>query len=226
MKQNTFSRRHFLKAGTQAVGAVALGFSAACKPSGSGDTEEQGPQFQISLAEWSLHKALRAGELEHLDFPKYTKDHFGLLALEHSNHFFSQQSDKFGLQPKDHAYLLELKKRTDDLGMDNLLIMCDRVGKLGDSDQQKRKTAVEGHYTWVEAAKLIGCHSIRVNAASDGKLSSDEQADLCADGLSNLCDFARQHEIDVIVENHGGLSSDGSCSCRAWSSISLMLCSA
>lgn len=209
MKQTTFSRRHFLKAGTQSVGAAALGLSASCKPAGSESSEEKGPLFQISLAEWSLHNALRAGELEHLDFPKYTKDNFGLMALEHSNHFFSQESDKFGLQPMDRAYLLELRKRTDDLGMESLLIMCDRVGNLGDPDQQKRNTAVEGHYAWVEAAKLIGCHSIRVNAASDKKLSRDEQASLCADGLSSLCDFARQHEVNVIVENHGGLSSDG-----------------
>ena len=209
MKQTTFSRRHFLKAGTQTVGAAALGFSAACKPSGSGDSEKKGPQFQISLAEWSLHKALRAGELEHLDFPKYTKDNFGIMALEHSNHFFAEDSEKFGLQPKDRAYLLELRKRTDDLGMDSLLIMCDRVGKLGDSHSEKRMNAVEGHYAWIEAAKLIGCHSIRVNAASNVQLSPEEQASLCADGLYSLCDFASQHEINVIVENHGGLSSDG-----------------
>ena len=147
--------------------------------------------------------------MDHLDFPKFTKDNFGIMALEHVNQFFAEKTDKYGLQPKDHAYLLELKKRTDDLGMDNVLIMCDGVGKIGDSDQEKRQRAVEGHYAWVEAAKLIGCHSIRVNASSDMKLSPAEQASLCADGLASLSDFAKQHEIGVIVENHGGLSSDG-----------------
>ena len=209
MKQTTFSRRHFLKNGTRTVGAAALGFSAACKPTGSGDGEEKKQAFKISLAEWSLHRALKAGEMEHLDFPKFTMDNFGITALEHVNQFFSRESDKFGIQPKDRAYLLELKKRTDDLGMDNVLIMCDRVGKLGDSHSEKRMNAVEGHYAWVEAAKLIGCHSIRVNAASDVKLNPEEQAELCADGLSSLCEFAKQHEIGVIVENHGGLSSNG-----------------
>jgi len=209
MKQTTFSRRHFLKAGTQSVGLAALGLSASCKPIGSSDPEEKGPQFKLSLAEWSLHKALKGGELEHLDFPKFTKDNFDITALEHVNQFFAEKTDRHGLQPKGHAYLLELKKRTDDLGMDNVLIMCDGVGKLGDSSQEKRQNAVEGHYAWVEAAKLIGCHSIRVNAASDMKLNPDEQASLCADGLGSLCDFAKQHEIGVIVENHGGYSSDG-----------------
>lgn len=209
MKPRPFSRRDFLKTGTQTAGAAALGFSAACQPVDSGDTEDKGPQFKISLAEWSLHKALQKGELEHLDFPKYTKDHFGITALEHVNQFFSRESDGLGIQPKDRTYLLELKKRTDDLGMDNVLIMCDQVGKLGDSNLDKRNKAVEGHYAWVEAAKLIGCHSIRVNAASNTNLSPEEQASLCADGLRSLCDFAKQHEIGVIVENHGGLSSDG-----------------
>lgn len=209
MKQKPFSRRHFLKAGTQSLGAAAFGFSTACKPSAPGKTEAKGPQFQISLAEWSLHKALKAGELDHLDFPQFTKDNFGITALEHVNQFFAEKTDKFGLQPKGRRYLLELKKRTDDLGMDNVLIMCDGVGKLGDSHYERRKNAVEGHYAWVEVAKLIGCHSIRVNASSDVKRSPEEQAALCADGLASLCDFAKQHEIGVIVENHGGLSSDG-----------------
>lgn len=209
MKQTTFSRRHILKAGTQSLGAMALGFSTACKPTISDKLQKKGPQFQISLAEWSLHQALKAGELDHLDFPQFTKDNFGITALEHVNQFFANKTDKFGMQPKDRVYLLELKKRSDDLGMDNVLIMCDGVGKLGDSNKERRENAVEGHYAWVEAAKLIGCHSIRVNASSDMKLSPEDQAGLCADGLRSLCDFAKQHEIGVIVENHGGLSSDG-----------------
>ncbi|MCF6311197.1 MAG: sugar phosphate isomerase/epimerase [Verrucomicrobiales bacterium] len=209
MKKNTTSRRQFLNLGVQSLGAAAFGFSTACKPKTPEIVVPEGPLFQISLAEWSLHKALKSGELDHLNFPKYTKDNFGITALEHVNQFFSEKKDKWGLQPKNRVYLLDLKKRTDDLGMDNVLIMCDGVGKLGDSNTARRKNAVEGHYAWVEAAKLIGCHSIRVNAASDHKLSPEEQASLCADGLRSLCDFAKQHGIGVIVENHGGLSSDG-----------------
>ncbi|MFK5920804.1 MAG: TIM barrel protein [Verrucomicrobiota bacterium] len=209
MKVTSFSRRQFLRVGSQSLGAAAFGLSTACKPSAPVKPEEKGPQFKISLAEWSLHKALKAGEMEHLDFPKFTKDNFGITALEHVNQFFARKTDKFGLQPNKREYLLELKQRTEDLGMDNVLIMCDGVGKIGDSNVEKRKNTVEGHYAWVETAKLLGCHSIRVNASSDAKLSPEEQASLCADGLSRLCDFAKQHEIGVIVENHGGLSSDG-----------------
>ena len=88
-----------------------------------------------------------------------------------------------------------------------LLIMCDGEGALGDADEAKRKTAVENHFKWVEAAKFLGCHSIRVNAQSSG--SYDEQVDRAADGLRKLTEFGAKHEINVIVENHGGLSSNG-----------------
>jgi L-ribulose-5-phosphate 3-epimerase len=89
----------------------------------------------------------------------------------------------------------------------SLLIMCDGEGALGDPDAAKRQTAVENHYRWVEAAKFLGCHSIRVNAESRG--SWDEQRDRAADGLRKLTEFAAPHGINVIVENHGGLSSNG-----------------
>lgn len=80
-------------------------------------------------------------------------------------------------------------------------------GDLGDADEKKRKQAVENHYKWVDAAKSLGCHSIRVNARSTG--SYDEQMERAADGLRKLCDFAVQPGLNVIVENHGGLSSNG-----------------
>src|SRR5690606_29598063 len=101
----------------------------------------------------------------------------------------------------------ELKKRAADHGVKSLLIMCDGEGRLGDPDDAKRKQAVENHYKWVEAAAELGCHSIRVNAASAG--SFDEQQKLAADGLARLTAFAEQHNQNVIVENHGGLSSNG-----------------
>tara|TARA_Y100000591_G_C21410985_1_gene487518 strand:- start:2 stop:601 length:600 start_codon:yes stop_codon:yes gene_type:complete len=87
--------------------------------------------------------------------------------------------------------------------------MCDNEGNLGDPDKNKRYKAVENHYKWAEAAAFLGCHSIRVNARSDDKLSYDYQLDLAADGLSRLVDFCSDLEINAIVENHGGLSSNG-----------------
>ena len=98
-------------------------------------------------------------------------------------------------------------KRTKDLGVTNWLIMCDDEGDLGDPDNARRQQAVENHYKWVEAAKFLGCKIIRVNAESKG--SYQEQQKLAADGLRKLSEFGAQHKIAVIVENHGGLSSNG-----------------
>lgn len=157
------------------------------------------PLYKISLAEWSFHRALQKGEMDNRDFPKITKE-LGIDAVEWVNQFFMDKA-------KDQAYLGELKKRTADLGVTNVLIMIDREGALGDPDEAKRTQAVENHYKWVEAAKFLGCHSIRVNAQSNGSFT--ETLSLAADGLRRVCEFADPHGINVIVENHGGLSSNG-----------------
>jgi len=162
--------------------------------------EAKEPLFKISLAEWSLHRMLRAGKLDNLDFPSFTKSEFGIEAVEYVNSFFKDKA-------RDNAYLTELKKRTGDIGVKNVLIMVDGEGHLGDPDTAKRQKAVENHHQWVEAAKFLGCHSIRVNAHSEG--SYEEQQKLAADGLRTLSEFAAPHDIGVIVENHGGLSSNG-----------------
>jgi sugar phosphate isomerase/epimerase len=100
-----------------------------------------------------------------------------------------------------------MKKRCADNGVRSLLIMCDNEGRIGDPDNAKRLQAVENHYKWAEAAEFLGCHSIRVNAGSEG--SYEEQQKLAADGLRKLVEFGATLNLNVIVENHGGLSSNG-----------------
>ena len=156
--------------------------------------------FQISLAEWSLHRTIRSKKIDHLDFFDITKNKFGLSAVEYVNIFFFDRAN-------DKSYLNEMKVRADDLGIKSLLIMCDSEGDLGDPDQKKRTGSIENHYKWISAAKFLGCHSIRVNARSSG--SYDEQIKLATDGLRRLTEFAKDFDINIIVENHGGLSSDG-----------------
>ena len=156
--------------------------------------------FKISLAEWSLHRTLQSGKIDHLDFCKVAKNDFGLDAVEYVNSFFFDKA-------QDQSYLKEMKQRADDLGVKSLLIMCDNEGSLGDPDPIARTKAVENHYKWIDAGKYLGCHSIRVNAQSEGEY--DEQMKLAADGLSRLTEYGANNNINVIVENHGGLSSNG-----------------
>ncbi len=190
------NRREFLKATTVA----SLGASVASWLGPSARADDSAPLFRISLAEWSLHRTIPRGELDHLDYAKYAKSEFGIDAVEYVNRFFADKAN-------DSAYLSEMKNRAADHGVKSLLIMIDAEGDLGDPDDAKRKQAVEKHYKWVEAAKFLGCHSIRVNARSGG--TYDEQLERAADGLRRLSQFALQHGMNVIVENHGGLSSNG-----------------
>ncbi len=189
-------RRDFLKT----AGTVAAGVGLAGLPMTAAAAAPAKPLFKISLAEWSLHRTIRAGKLDNLDFAKTAKQDFDIAAVEYVNQFFKDKA-------KDQAYLSDMKTRAADQGVKSLLIMIDGEGRLGDPDSKRRTTAVENHYRWVEAAKYLGCHSIRVNAGSAG--SYREQLKLAADGLRRLSEFGGSHEINVIVENHGGLSSNG-----------------
>lgn len=192
-------RRRFLAGVAVSLPAVLVA-SPSTLLSGTGARRSRDPLFKISLAEWSLHRTLNAGDMENLDFPVKARVEYGLEAIEYVNSFFKDKA-------KDWNYLGELKRRADDNGVRSLLIMCDGEGALGDPDDGRRTRAVENHYRWVEAAKYLGCHSIRVNAASNG--DSEEQKDLAVDGLRRLTEFAAGYDLNVIVENHGGLSSNG-----------------
>jgi sugar phosphate isomerase/epimerase len=200
MDRRTLPRRSFLKRAALSLSAAgaAMGLSPSLFASTRMTAKE--PLFRISLAQWSLHRTLRKGELDALDFAKTAKVDYGIEAVEYVNSFFKEKV-------RDKAYLGQLKQRATDHGVKSLLIMIDGEGAIGDPDDAKRSQAIENHKPWVEAAKFLGGHSIRVNAQSGG--SYEEQQKLAADGLRRLTEFGATHGINVIVENHGGLSSNG-----------------
>jgi sugar phosphate isomerase/epimerase len=187
-----YSRREFL---TLSAGAYLMTTTAAAQKPARGVE----PLYKISLAEWSINRSLFGGQMQHLDFAKIAKS-VGIDAIEYVNQFFKDKA-------KDAAYLRDMNARAKGEGVTQVLIMCDGEGNLGDPDKTKRQTAVENHYKWVEAAKTLGCHTIRVNGYSSG--SPEEQMKLVADGMRKLVEFADPHAINVVIENHGGLSSNG-----------------
>ena len=191
------NRREFLKKSVIISSGISLSSLSAIQLSGC---EKKNMPFEISLAEWSLHRTIRSKKIDHLDFFDITKNKFGLSAVEYVNIFFFDKAN-------DKSYLNEMKARADDLGIKSLLIMCDSEGDLGDPDPKKRTRAIENHHKWVSAAKFLGCHSIRVNARSSG--TYDEQIKFATDGLQRLTEFSKDLNINIIVENHGGLSSNG-----------------
>lgn len=205
------NRRHFLKQ----LGGLAAGFGAAStglsfitasndiqtNAHTLGNDEAAAPLFfTISLAQWSLHRKLFAKEMDNLDFPAVSKNTYGISVVEYVNTFFKDKA-------KDEKYLAELLNRCKDNGVKNHLIMCDGEGDLGDLDAAKRTQAVENHYKWVDAARFLGCTSIRVNAFGAG--GSEEVQKSAIDGLSKLGEYAAKTGINVIVENHGSFTSNG-----------------
>jgi len=187
------NRRNFLKTamaasvGTMLVSPAMANLAAKNSP------------YKISLAEWSFHKTLFAKEMTNLDFPVVAKK-MGFEGVEYVNQFFKDKA-------KDESYLGELKMICKNEDIENVLIMCDGEGMMGHPEKEERIKTVENHKKWVDAAAFLGCHSIRVNAGSRGEY--EEQQKLAADGLHMLCEYGDTKKINVIVENHGGLSSNG-----------------
>lgn len=200
----SITRRTAMKIGAAAVAAMAVpGASASTSERRAADPDDHAPgalPFQISLAQWSLHNALYGGELDHLDFAKTARETYGIAAIEYVNAFFKDKA-------RDAGYLAQMNQRARDHGVKQLLIMVDGEGRIGAPDEAERVQTVENHRKWLEAARALGCHSIRVNAASEG--SFEEQQKLAADGLRRLSELGAEMELNVIVENHGGLSSNG-----------------
>ncbi len=189
----TQTRRAFLqKAAFAAAGIPLLSGSLSAREALAK------PRFKISLAEWSLHRAIWGKQMTNLDFPVKAVKDFGINGVEYVSSFFKDTST---------SYLNELLKITNDNNVTNVLIMIDGQGSLGDADAATRNTAVENHHHWVEAAKYLGCHAIRVNAA--GKGTEAEVAGAVTESLTKLCSFAAPLKINVVVENHGGYSSNG-----------------
>jgi len=187
------NRRDFLvKCGMLSAGALMLSQLDGCS--------SPGLFFHISLAEWSFHRALKANLMSNLDFPVKARKDFDIGAVEYLNRFFIDK-------PRDNEYLKELNKRCTDNDVKSMLIMCDDLGDLGNTDKAERTQVVENHFPWVDAAQYLGCHSIRVNCS--GKGPPEDVALAGMESLRKLSEYAQKAGINVIVENHGGYSSNG-----------------
>lgn len=186
------TRRTFLK--KTALAGAAMSFLP--KVVETLNTRETPP---FSLAQWSLHKALQSGKMVAEDFPMITKKEFDIYACEYVNQFYADQKT-------NSVFWSEMLNQTKNEGIKNLLIMVDAEGELGNTNTAERKKAVQNHYVWVDIAAKMGCHSIRVNAF--GAQDRAELKDALVDGLGSLCEYSQQAKINVLIENHGLLSSN------------------
>jgi sugar phosphate isomerase/epimerase len=165
------------------------------------------PDIRVSLAEWSFHRALETGKMDHLDFPSMAKNEFGISAVEYVNGFFGGTKMNFKEAAKNRAYLNEILKRSQDAGVFNHLLMCDDEGPLSSIDEKERLESVDNHKKWIEAAKILGCLTVRVNLHGSGSAEDRKKASI--DALNRLGEFAKPLQINVVVENHGSVTSNG-----------------
>lgn len=184
-------RRAFIK--NSALGSAALA-GMPLLLQGQGERK-----LKISLAQWSLHRSFWEGSLDPVDFAGIAAEKYSIHAVEYVNGFYTDQAG-------DEVFWNKMKDRSDASAVRNLLMMVDDEGDLGDASEAKRLKAVENHYKWLHAAKLLGCHSMRVNAFGDADRGVFKGAIM--ESMAGLADYAAQLNLNVIIENHGLFSSD------------------
>ena len=192
------SRRSFIK--KTALGTTALTASSAFPLSLYSVPLNSLVLPKISLAQWSLHRAFIADRLQAENFAYIAKNTFGIGAVEYVNQFYVQKAN-------DEGFWNQMKRNADNEGVQSLLIMVDDEGLLGDTNTAARNKAVENHYKWIHAAKLMDCHSIRINAFTNSSVPSEIRSALVK-GLEYLATYGAKEGIHILIENHGFHTSD------------------
>jgi len=155
----------------------------------------------ISLATWSLVRSFRANVCKLADIARICRQDFAIDGIEYVNQFFENPLE---------SYLKRLNKAAADHGVENVLIMVDDEGDMIAKDKKTRMQSAINHRKWVEIAAYLGCHAIRCNARGGGNsLAEDpDSLDRARESFGDLIEYARQFKINVLIENHGGISSD------------------
>ncbi|MBK7930902.1 MAG: sugar phosphate isomerase/epimerase [Bryobacterales bacterium] len=189
------NRRHFLTAPALAPAAALLSQSQAAA---------QSRKFKISLAQWSIHKAIQSRMVSNLDFPRIAREQFGIEGLEFVNALWEAPTE---------GYVSRLKRNMRETGTQCVLIMCDNEGFMGAVDKAERLRAADNHRKWIDITAELGGHAIRTNMYPGQKQPAtpaeiDTFLGHCAESFARLCEYAKTRNINVIIENHGGVSSN------------------
>ena len=163
------------------------------------------PFFKLSLAQWSLHNAIQKGDLNPYDFAAKAKE-LGFEGIEYVNQLYKDVTEAKDKNSALKQFIAQSNVQAKVHGVENILIMIDGEGDLAVPSVSKRNKAIENHKTWVEVAAAMGCHSIRINLFGE----RDEQAwkAQSAESMRKLGEFAAPYKMNIIVENHGYLSSN------------------
>ncbi|MEZ4810014.1 MAG: sugar phosphate isomerase/epimerase family protein [Allomuricauda sp.] len=208
-------RRNFIQNGAQAGVALTLFGAYACKQNGKKESMEAeviaeeiaaAPLLKLSLAQWSIHRMIREEGLDPYKFAEKAKG-WGFQGLEYVSQLYYAELEKDNFsETAMKAFVDKCNAEAEKHGLRNVLIMIDGQGALAAVDPEERKAAVENHHKWVDAAQAMGCHSIRVNL--QGSMEHEEWVEASVDGLTQLATYAKDKNVNIIVENHGGPSSN------------------
>lgn len=180
------------------------------------------PFFKLSLAQWSIHKMVFDENVDPYTFAEKAKK-WGFTGLEYVSALYYKELEKTNFSKEAMALFVEkCNAESKKYDMKNLLIMIDGQGDLATTNAKERKVAVENHYKWVDAAAAMGCHSIRVNLS--GSTDPEEWISNAVDGLTQLAVYAKEKNVNIIVENHGGLSSDAAKLAEVMKKIAMPNC--
>lgn len=190
---HNFSRRIFVRKAALGLPVLALSTNVLAT------NEKFSDRFQIGIQEYTFHRWLGSGKLKHLDYPALAKEKLGISHIEYwSKPFANKHTDK--------KYVRELANRTAGEGMKNVLILVDISNELDSKDAKQRSRSVEEHKAWVDCASQLGCAAIRVNCRSGG--NREENLLNAVEGMRSICDYAQSSKVKVVIEPHGGYSSD------------------
>lgn len=164
--------------------------------------------IRLSLAEWSLHRAIEKGDLDHLDFSRIAQEVYGFDTVEYVSGLFGSSSLQPAASLRSHGYLQQLLRNSSNAGISNHLLMIDHEGPLAAADTTARLRAVDAHRKWLDAAAFLGCRHVRVNLHGEG--TRQQKFDASVDSLLRLAQLAGPLGLNVLVENHGNESSDAS----------------
>ena len=193
---SSVTRREFIGS-TIAAGALA-GAGNMSLP-GKAAAADRPTKDDISLAAWSLVREFREGKWKNLDLPRICREDFGINGLEFVNSFFELPTER---------YLNQLKKNAAEHGVTLVLIMVDGEGNMSAMEKKERMQAALNHRKWVDIAASLGCHAIRCNVGGPSKDYDQDTMKRAADSFGNLVEYASQYPLNVILENHGGASSN------------------
>tara|TARA_B100000686_G_C16806734_1_gene991681 strand:- start:26180 stop:27148 length:969 start_codon:yes stop_codon:yes gene_type:complete len=203
------NRKRFLNRITYAgLGLTAIGFSS-CRNDVKKEISAKNakkPFFKLSLAQWSIHNMIAKGEISPYSFAEIAKK-WGFEGLEYVNSLYQDIMKSTNKNEELKSFVSKNNALALEHNLNNLLIMIDDEGNLSDSNKSARVLAIENHKPWVEAASKMGCHSIRVNLHGSTN-NIDAWKETSKESLTELSDFAMNYKINIIVENHGGFSSN------------------